>query len=123
MFEELNIVNQSNNKLWRVDASQFPYANISELKYGKTYMVCGIYMYRGTNNNSIKSHGILSIIDIDTNEGFRVNLPVRYNHLVKQITSVDKYKNGINEEKCGVIFSAGVTKQGQDCYNVKLVDL
>jgi len=123
MFEELNIATQSNKNDWRIDASGFAFKNISELEFNKTYMVCGMYMFRSNNNSAIKSHGILSIIDLDINEGFRVNLPVRYNYLVKQITQNTKYRNGINNEKCGVVFEECITKRDNVCYNVKLLDL
>lgn len=84
-------------------------------------------MYHNTggfsNSNLIKSHGILSIIDLDRHIGYRVNLPVRYNYLIKQLVSNQKYRAGINEEKCGVLFESAVTKKDNICYNVKLIDL
>ena len=123
MFEELNLSAPTNTGDWRVDASNFEYRNISDLEFDKTYMVCGIYMYKGSGNYAIKSHGILSIIDLDTSIGYRVNLPIRYNYLVKQINSAEKYKVGINNEKCGVIFEKALTKKEHICYNVKLIDL
>lgn len=123
MFAELNQKAQSNKDDWRIDASDFEFANISDLEMEKTYMVCGMYMYRDTTNSNIKSHGILSIIDLDTNTGYRVNLPIRYNYLVKQITTTAKYRDGINNEKCGVTFTGNTTRRGNIYYVVELLDL
>ena len=122
MFSELNLKNPTNSGDWRVDASKFEFKNISEIECDKTYLVCGMYMFHG-NGTYIKSHGILSVIDLDTSAGYRVNLPTRYNYLIKQITSNSKYKDGINNEKCGVMFEQVETKSGNMCYNVILVDL
>lgn len=121
MFEEMNLKSPLNTDDWRIDSRSFEFKNISEMDFNKTYVVCGVYMC--VDCGLIRAHGIMSVIDLDSSTGYRVNLPTRYNSMVKQITSASKYKDGINNEKCGVTFESVVTKRGNQCYNVKLIDL